>query len=215
MSEAVSHLAPQFARPEQQAYAAHLGMWIFLATEVMFFGPLFFAYCYGRFEYPDGFAAASRQTAVLLGTLNTAVLLTSSLCMALAAAARRADARHLAAKLLWCTAALGIAFLAIKGYEYAKDWHEQLVPAVRFSFAAAHRNAAELFFFLYFAMTGLHALHLTIGIILVVVLARTLQGRSARLASTEHLEVSGLYWHFVDAIWIFLYPIIYLVGRSA
>lgn len=208
--------AEQFDTAAQQGEAATLGMWIFLATELMFFGPLFFGYFYGRTHYPEGFAAASRHTDAILGTINTAVLLTSSLLMALAVEVRRAGAAHLAACLLMCVAGLGAAFLAIKGIEYRHEWTEHLFPGAGFSFTEPkHADAARMFYFLYFGMTGLHALHLIIGIVMMSVFALGLSHGARRFASAERIEVAGLYWHFVDVIWIFLYPILYLVGRSS
>jgi cytochrome c oxidase subunit 3 len=203
----------QFDSLAQQRHAATLGMWVFLATELMFFGPLFFGYAYGRVHLTVGFAAASRHTDIVLGTLNTAVLLSSSVTMAMAVEARRFDARRLAVWLLWITAALGTVFLFIKGTEYVHDWQERLVPALRFSFADGEAGGAEMFFLLYFLTTGLHAIHLTIGIVLVLLFAIALQRRRAGFARPERIALVGLYWHFVDLIWIFLYPILYLINR--
>ena len=207
--------ATHFASLAQQSHAATLGMWIFLATELMFFGPLFFGYTYGRLHYPQGYAEASRHTDVLLGTINTAVLLTSSAFMAAAVAARRIGSTVTARRLLYITAALGVVFLGIKGTEYVHEWGEHLVPALHFAFSGPHAIAVEHFFYLYFAMTLLHALHLTIGIVLTLVFAIALRRDALGFASAERLEVAGLYWHFVDSVWIFLYPLLYLVGRSA
>jgi cytochrome c oxidase subunit 3 len=214
MSASAIRPAEQFDTLEQQSFAATLGMWIFLGTEVMFFGPLFFGYVYGRTHFYAGFAEASRHTEVLLGTLNTAILLTSSAFMASAVAARRAGAVRLARTLLYVTAALGIAFLCVKGTEYWIEWQEHLVPGLRFDFPGTHAGIAQYFYYLYFAMTGLHAVHLTIGIATVIVFAVALGRRAETFATPERIEVVALYWHFVDSIWIFLYPLIYLVGRS-
>jgi cytochrome c oxidase subunit 3 len=207
--------AEQFDTAAQQEEASMLGMWTFLATELMFFGPLFFGYHYGRTHFPEGFAAASRHTDIMLGTINTAILLTSSMSMAIAVEARKLDAVRLAARMLLLTAALGVAFLVIKGVEYWKEWHEHLVPAAGFAFSEPrHADAAQLFYFLYFGMTGLHALHLVIGIVLVLMFAIGLSRSECRFAAAERIEVAGLYWHFIDIVWIFLYPLLYLVGRS-
>ncbi len=207
--------AGQFDDAARQELAASFGMWVFLATELMFFGPLFFGYYYGRTHFPQGMAAASRHTEVLLGTANTAILLTSSLCMAIAVQARKADARKLAQRMLLLTAALGIAFLAIKAAEYRHAWQEHLFPGAGFAFPEQqHAPAAEIFYFLYFALTGLHALHLTIGIAAVSIFALALSRGAYRFAAGERIEALGLYWHFVDVIWIFLYPLLYLAGRS-
>lgn len=208
--------AEQFDTPAQQEEAATLGMWVFLATELMFFGPLFFGYYYGRSYFPEGFAAASRHTEVLLGTINTAVLLTSSLLMAVAVEARKAGAVQLATRMLFLVAVLGIVFLFIKGIEYRHEWQEHLFPGTGFAFPEQqHADAARMFYFLYFGMTGLHALHLTIGFVMVLVFAVGLSRGARRFAAPERIEIAGLYWHFVDLIWIFLYPILYLVGRSS
>jgi cytochrome c oxidase subunit 3 len=201
-------IAGQFRSRAAEADAARFGLWIFLATEVLFFGPLFMGYVYGRMHLGDAFAAASRHTDVTIGTLNTAVLLTSSFTMAMAAEARRAGARA-ARGLLAATALLGCAFLALKGFEYHAEWREHLVPGASFAFDAAHVRGAEIFYYLYFAMTGVHAVHLAVGITIVIASAVRFDR-----ASPGHVELAGLYWHFVDAIWIFLYPMLYLVGRA-
>lgn len=189
---------------------AQLGMWIFLATEVLFFGALLLAYAYGRSHWPQGFAVASRHTDVVLGSVNTALLLTSSALVALAVASDESAARR--SWLLGTAAALGLAFLVIKGAEYRREWQEGLFPGVGFSLAA--QQGAALFFMLYFLMTGLHALHLLIGMALLGVFAWG-TARKAAWAPRRRVEVAGLYWHFVDVVWIFLYPLIYLVSRSS
>ncbi|HET7596987.1 MAG TPA: cytochrome c oxidase subunit 3 [Burkholderiales bacterium] len=184
---------------------ATLGMWVFLATELMFFGPLFLAYLFGRAHFPEAFAIASHHTHVGLGTANTALLLTSSYTMALAADAAGAGRGASARRFLVVTALLGAAFLAVKGVEYYEEWQEALVPHLRFAFAGPHAGGVEYFYYLYFLMTGVHALHLSIGIALVCWLAV----RRNAIAS----EMIALYWHFVDMVWIFLFPLIYLLER--
>lgn len=187
-----------------------LGMWIFLATELLFFGGLFLAYLYSRTHFPRGFAAAGRHTHVVLGTLNTAVLLTSSALVALAAAASECEPRRRwTARLLWATAALGGAFLAIKGVEYAMEWQEGLLPGPGFPIA---EPGAALFFWLYWLMTGVHAVHLVIGIAGVALFAWAAQ-RERPWADSHRIDVMALYWHFVDVVWIVLYPLLYLVER--
>lgn len=162
-----SALAPSFEDAAQQRRAADLGIWIFLATEVLFFGVLFAAYAFMRLAHPTGFAAGSRLTDVVLGSANTAVLLTSSLTMALSVRAAKLGAARASATWLAATAALGILFLLIKGAEYRIDYGEQLVPAVNFAYAGADARGVELFFVMYFLATLIHALHLAIGIALV------------------------------------------------
>jgi len=220
--DAAPTLAPQFDSHAQQSFAATFGMWVFLASELLFFGPLLFGYVYLRLRFPEASAQASRHTDFLLGTLNTAVLLSSSFTMALAAAAAKsaanADQRRRAARLLLATAALGLAFLAIKGWEYRAEFAEHLFPGAGFHPADGGTQALiqgmELFFLLYFALTGLHALHLTAGILACLAVAWRLRSPPPAGASPEAVELAGLYWHFVDVAWIFLYPLLYLVGRA-
>jgi cytochrome c oxidase subunit III len=204
--------AAHFASAAQAREAARLGIWIFLATELMFFGPLFLGYAAGRVAFAEGFAAASRHTDVVSGTTNTAVLLTSSLFMALAVRALEIGKRGTAILCLWITAALGATFLGFKAFEYLKEWHEQLIPWLDFRFEPALRRPAALFYFLYFGMTGLHALHLTIGIGVVCTFARRLRLHSPA-AMRAQIEGGALYWHFVDGLWVVLFPLLYLVER--
>lgn len=213
-ASALSHgTEPAQLEDELPHDTAQLGMWVFLATEVLFFGGLLVAYLYGRTHWPQGFAAASRHTDVVLGTLNTGVLLTSSALVALAVACdEHAPRRTWVPWLLGAAAALGVAFLVIKGMEYRKEWHEGLFPGPGFELAGT--PGAELFFMLYFVMTGLHALHLLIGIGLLGVFGYGTQ-RMRPWAPARRVEVAGLYWHFVDIVWIFLYPLLYLVSRHS
>jgi cytochrome c oxidase subunit 3 len=197
--------------PGIEPASGRLGMWVFLASEILFFGGLFVAYLHGRVEWPQGFAAASRRTDVVLGTVNTALLLTSSAAVALALACEEHPrARRFTARLLALTAALGLAFLAVKGFEWHAEWRERLVPGPAFALAGV--PGAEQFFVLYFVMTGLHGVHMAGGVAALAALARGRRRRRA-WADARHLEVVALYWHFVDVAWIFLYPLLYLVER--
>jgi cytochrome c oxidase subunit 3 len=206
-------VAEQFDDAAQQADAASLGMWLFLATEVLFFGVLFFAYGVARGHFAAAFAAASRHTNLLLGTTNTAVLLTSSFTMALAVHAASVRRLRLAALLLAVTAALGVAFAGIKLTEYALDYREHLVPVLNFAFDPRYAQGAQLFFWMYFATTGLHLAHLSVGVAIALTFAWRCRYRpAARLP--EQVETAGLYWHFVDLVWIFLYPCLYLIART-
>jgi cytochrome c oxidase subunit 3 len=189
---------------------ATLGMWVFLATEVMFFGALFFGYLHVRLGDPVGFAAASRGTHPWLGTLNTAILLTSSLAMALATQAAAGGGRHAARRWLAVTALLGLAFVAVKGAEYTLEWDDGLVPGLHF-LPHAHERTTQLFFYLYFVMTGVHAVHLLLGIGLVGLMAWKLREPVLPPGRIDAIDATALYWHFVDAVWIFLYPLFYLV----
>ena len=207
-------LAEQFDDLGQQRHAAELGMWIFLATEALFFGGLLLGYAVYRHLYPEAWIAAARETEVLIGTANTAVLLTSSLTMWLAVKAGEAGRRDAVILALGLTAAFGALFLGLKAYEYYLDWAHSLVPGLRFAFDKADPKQAEIFYYVYFCLTGVHALHLTVAITAVLVVLFLV--RTGRLAykETATLTVLGLYWHLVDVVWIFLYPMIYLPGRA-
>lgn len=198
-----------------RAYQSRLGMWIFLATELMFFGPVFLGYAVGRLHHPVAFAAAAHHTDVVLGTLNTMVLLSSSAAIALATECARGGAIALARRMLWITVILGCVFLAIKGYEYAQDLREGLFPGAAFHADGMQDEVGgRLFFFLYFFATGLHAVHLTIGICLVL-FVQWQAARAPAVPLLRSLEATGLYWHFVDIVWVFLFPILYLAGRAS
>ena len=214
MSEAAASIvAEQFDDIEQQHEAAKLGMWIFLATEVLFFGGLFLSYTVNRYLNPETFAAASRHTEIVLGGINTAILLFSSTLMALAVRASQLGQRRVLVWLLLATAFLGILFMGVKGFEYYKDYTAHVVPGINFQWHQPNRGAAELFFWLYYAMTGLHAIHVTVGICVMLVLA--VLARRGRFANGNFMavEVAGLYWHFVDIVWVFLFPLLYLAGH--
>jgi cytochrome c oxidase subunit 3 len=208
-------LAHQFDDLEQQKEASNLGIWVFLATEVLFFGGLFLTYSIYRAWYTDAFAAASREMLLWAGTTNTVVLITSSLTMALAVHAAQIGERRSLMLFLVLTMLLGIAFLGIKAFEYHTEFVEHHVPGPAFQFEAAYLAHAQLFFSLYFVMTGIHAIHMIIGLgIMSVMLWWTWRGTITKDYSNP-IEVSGLYWHFVDIVWIFLFPLLYLIGRHA
>lgn len=213
MANAHTAVAEQFDDMPQQQDAATLGMWTFLATEILFFGGMFLGYIVYRYTYPHAFAEASKHTIVLYGTINTAVLLTSSLTMALAVhAAQEGRSRALLRNLL-LTILLACCFLAVKGLEYHEDLNEQLWPGPHFK--AGLPPQAQIFWFLYWAMTGLHALHVTIGVGILSVIA-WMAGRG-KFSSYYYnpVDISGLYWHFVDIVWIWLYPLLYLINRHS
>jgi cytochrome c oxidase subunit 3 len=194
----------------RQTEAATLGMWVFLATELLFFSGMILLYAAYRHLHPAGFLAAARHTNIWFGTINTMVLLTSSFVMTVAARAGEARLQRLCVWGLAATAALGVAFLAIKGLEYREDLRENLLPGSNFSVAG---RGAQLFFSLYWVMTGIHAIHLSIGVLLVGRLALEI-ARGALSLSSPEIRVTALYWHLVDIIWITLYPLLYLGGRT-
>jgi cytochrome c oxidase subunit 3 len=207
-------LAHHFDNLDQQKEASTLGMWVFLVTEVLFFGGLFLAYTVYRGWYPEAFAASSHHLDVVLGTVNTAALIGSSLTMALAVHAAQTSQRRLLILFLIATMALGCVFLGIKSVEYMHKFEEGLIPGASFRFEQPEfQRHAQVFFSLYFVMTGLHALHMIIGLgIMAWMLAWSWNGTiTAEYASP--IEISGLYWHFVDIVWIFLFPLLYLLGR--
>jgi cytochrome c oxidase subunit 3 len=211
MSDAGTLVAHQFEDVEQQHDAATLAMWVFLVTEVMFFGGLFAGYAMYRATYPAAFAEGSRLCEVSLGALNTIVLITSSLTMALAVRAAALDRRRLTMGCLGATMLLGTAFLGIKFLEYFHKYQEHVVPGLNFSSAGPHARQVELFICFYFGLTGLHALHMIIGLgVLTAMIVLTWRRRTSY---SIPIEVAGLYWHFVDIVWIFLFPLLYLVDR--
>lgn len=213
MPEPTPAIAEQFEDASQQSEASTLGMWTFLATEVLFFGGLFMAYILYRSFYPEAFAIGSRYTDLFYGTLNTAILLTSSLTMALAVHAAQEGKTKSIVRCLLLTLLFAVGFLVVKGFEYHKDFAEHLVPGAQFNSELPQR--AQIFFWLYWAMTGLHAIHVTVGIGLLAIIA--VLAKRGRFSNGYHtpVEVSGLYWHFVDLVWIFLYPLLYLIDRHA
>jgi len=207
--------AMQFVDLRQQHDVAQLGMWVFLATEVLFFGGLILAYCVYRIGHPDGFAEAARHTKIVIGTANTAVLLTSSFLVAWAVAAARVGAGRLGGALLWAAAALGVLFLALKGFEYRMEYDEHLVPGLNLVVSGPHGAAIGLFFAFYFVATGVHAVHVAIGIVVLCAIGRRSHQGAYSARYHAPITVAGLYWHFVDVVWIFLFALIYLPGRSS
>jgi len=245
---ATDNLAHHFDSYEQQRESASLGVWIFLVTEIMFFGGLFTAYILYRSKYPEAFIAGSHQLDVTLGTVNTAVLIFSSLTMAMAVRSAQLGKNKAIVGFLVATIVLGSAFLGIKATEYHHKWAEHLIPGPNFHLEQTHlptyqgkpvsaglptgivgdspadvalpaparsdiQAHAQLFFFLYFGMTGLHAFHMIIGVgLLAWLIVPSLRGRFDA-NNHNYVEGIGLYWHFVDIVWIFLFPLLYLVGR--
>lgn len=236
MEHEISHPALQhhFETLEQQREAGTLGMWVFLVTEIMFFGGMFFAYTLYRTKFPEAFASASNHLSLQLGAINTVVLILSSLTMALAVYSAQIGKRRNLILFLVLTIGLGTTFLGIKAVEYRDKYVDHLIPGKLipgnpFNPAVAapgdhdeHKlhllpgatvKNVEMFYWIYFAMTGMHAIHMIIGVALLSVLLYF--AWRGRYGPEYHnpVEISGLYWHFVDIIWIFLFPLLYLLGR--
>jgi cytochrome c oxidase subunit III len=213
LAEQATAPAHQFDTPLQQYEASTLGMWVFLLTEIMFFGGMFLGYTVYRLIYPEAFAEGSHHLDVVLGGINTAVLIGSSLTMALAVHAAQMGERQQLIRFLAGTLGLGLVFLGIKAIEYAHKFEAHLVPGSRFVYEGPHAPQVQLFLSFYFGMTGMHALHMLIGIGLLSVLIRL--AWHGRFSPDYHtpVEMIGLYWHFVDVVWIFLFPLLYLLGR--
>ena len=217
MSERTALLEPQFDRLEQQREASSIGMWAFLASEILFFGTLFAGYAVYRTLFPEAFHEGSRMLVWPAGAVNTAVLLTSSLTMALAVRATRTGSRSGALLFLLATVFFGAVFLGIKGWEYADEFHKGHVPVglgSLFGWAGTEGPDAprtDLFLTFYFIMTGFHALHMVVGLGLMLWMAWTVL-RSPIERAAGPVEMTGLYWHFVDVVWIFLFPMLYLLG---
>jgi cytochrome c oxidase subunit III len=207
------HLKHHFATPAQQMDADTLGMWTFLITEVLFFGGMFAAYAVYRNLYFPAFASTSKFMNVPLGATNTAVLICSSLTMAMAVRSAQLSQRKALIRFLILTMFFGAVFLGVKAFEYHEKWVEHLVPGFGFQYEETQfeRNA-QILFFLYFCMTGMHAIHMIVGFGLLTYLVV----KARKNAFTEHyfapVEMIGLYWHFVDVVWIFLFPMLYLIG---
>ncbi len=234
--EPAAHPALQhhFENMEQQREAGTLGMWVFLVTEIMFFGGMFLAYTLYRYQFPAAFVSASNHLDIKLGAINTVVLIVSSFTMAMAVYSTQIGRQRATIVCLILTMILGAGFLGIKAIEYREKYNDRLIPGklipgrpfgpevakpgetdphkLHLVEGATVQNV-ELFYWIYFAMTGMHALHMIIGLgIMSVLLIMAWRGRF----SPEYhapVEISGLYWHFVDIIWIFLFPLLYLLGR--
>jgi cytochrome c oxidase subunit 3 len=224
-------VAHHFDDPEQQHEAAVLGMWSFLATEVLFFGGLFTAYVVYRTRYTQQFTLASHHLNVWLGALNTGVLLVSSLFVALAVRDAQLRRHRQVINYLLGTIGLGVVFLLVKAVEWHTDWEEHLVPflgnwrlgtsdlqsmlAHEVPNEAPELGAFRMFFVLYFFMTGLHGLHLVIGLGILGTVAYKVWKKRETGGYINMVEVTGLYWHFIDIVWVFLYPLLYLIDPGS
>jgi cytochrome c oxidase subunit 3 len=207
-------LAHHFETMRQQREAVSLGMWLFLVTEVMFFGGIFLGYTIYRLAYPEMFHFMSHELDVVLGTVNTAVLLTSSLTMALAVNAAQNGKQGKLVAMLFSTFLLSLVFLVIKAFEYEHKFHIGAVPGSLFHFANPYGNNAQIFLSFYFGATGIHGLHVLIGTILIGWFTWRARRGHFPAENYQPVELLGLYWHFVDLAWIYVFPLFYLIGRS-
>jgi cytochrome c oxidase subunit III len=207
-------LREQFDTEEQQVDASTLGMWVFLITEVMFFGGMFCAYTIYRSSYPNVFGLASSSLNITIGAINTCVLLVSSFTMVMAVRAGQLGQKKAIIFFLILTMIFGLTFIGIKGIEWHDKYVEHHIPGLGFHLEGTElQGQAQIFFSLYFAMTGLHALHMVVGVgILTFILLQTIRGVYSANYFTP-IDIAGLYWHFVDIIWIFLFPLLYLIDR--
>ena len=207
-------LQHHFQDLDQQHEAATLGMWLFLVTEVMFFGGLILAYSLYRIWYPVAWALGSEELNIYLGGFNTIVLIGSSLTMALGVRAAQTGAQRATVGWLLLTIALGLTFLVVKFFEYKEKFELHHVPGPYFQFEGPQSPHVQIFFSLYFALTGVHALHMIIGVGLMSTLTYMAYRKRFTPEWYTPVELGGLYWHFVDIVWIFLFPLLYLVDRS-
>jgi cytochrome c oxidase subunit III len=212
--------AHQFEDVEQQRESVVVGMWAFLCTEVLFFGALFMAYFLYRWKYHEAYLIASQNLNYWWGGLNTFVLLLSSLTMALAVHAAQEGKKKPIITYTSATIVLAFVFLVVKYFEYTEKWHHNLFPTATFGTNADHpipenvRAQAKLFFCLYFFMTGLHAFHIIIGIGALVAIVWLARRNWFTRDYYQPVEMVGIYWHFVDVVWVFLFPLLYLIDRS-
>ena len=220
-----------FETEEQQREAGSFGMWLFLLTEIMFFGGMFFAYLLYRNWYYEAFVVASQQLNVWYGAVNTVILISSGFCMALGVWAAEVRNRRLLVIFLWLTTIFGVAFLGVKTVEYHEKWEKHHIPGASFDvrefinppakhdgkplsepLAPDMAQKTQIFFFLYFAMTGMHAIHMIIGIALLFWLIFRAGRGEFSAVYVAPIENFGLYWHFVDIVWLFLFPLLYLIN---
>jgi cytochrome c oxidase subunit 3 len=210
--DVAEHFAEHFQDLDQQHQAARLGMWVFLSSETLLFAGLFGLLAGYRIMYTADFLAASHHNSVVIGTANTAILITSSFTAAWALHSVRHGARRMAALCLAATVAFGLSFLGLKAIEYLDHFHHGIYPGIYYRFAELPAHGARLFFTLYYFLTGLHALHVIGGMVFLGLMIRPVWKR--RYTERHHVAVENgvLYWHLVDLVWIFLWPLLYLVG---
>lgn len=206
-----THVAHHFVDSEQQFDAAKMGMWIFLVTEILFFGGLFAAYIIYRAWYPELYIMASTQLNTTMGAINTGILILSSLTMALSIWAAQHNDKTKTTLFLVITILCAFGFMVIKYFEYTHKFHLGIFPGEYYTFTGIDHPKAPQFFSIYYMMTGLHGIHVIIGIMLISWLVIKNQKNSFSSSYYTPIEIVGLYWHLVDIIWIFLFPLLYLI----
>jgi cytochrome c oxidase subunit III len=204
-------LAEHFASIEVQQHAARLGMWLFLATEILLFAGLFVCYANYRFLFPDAFAAASRHLDLTMGTINTIVLITSSFTAAMAVHYAKEAKNKMVVLMFVLTILMALGFLVIKYFEYAHKFHEGQLPGPYYSFKEITLPGAPMYFTIYFLSTGLHAFHVIVGMIVLAWV--TFKAAKNQFSHRDYtaVELGSMYWHLVDLVWIFLFPMLYLI----
>ena len=205
-------LGIQFRNLKQQKEAYSMGAWVFVASEIMLFSGLFLAYLIGHLTHFQGFEIGSHELNLTLGTLNTALLLTSSFTMAVAVKKAQQGRMKAASRLLLLTALMGAVFLGVKGFEWYEEFERARIPGIAFSYRGPHSQGVLLFFWFYFTSTALHALHVTVGLLCNLWFALVCRFRPHWIPDPSPVVIAGIYWHLVDLVWIFLFPFLYLVG---
>jgi cytochrome c oxidase subunit III len=202
----------QFEDIHQQYDATTFAMWVFLAQEILFFGAIFCAYAVYRFKYPEAYHEAAMELNLWLGGTNTVVLILSSLTMALGVRAAQLGKNRAVFNYLFMTLLLGFVFMGIKAIEYTEKWEKHHVPGLNWYMPGAEGNHMQIYFSIYFAMTGMHALHMVIGAGLLLYFMWRAKNNTYSKEYYGPIEIMGLYWHFVDIVWIFLFPMLYLIS---
>jgi cytochrome c oxidase subunit 3 len=203
--------AAHFATLDVQNHAARLGMWLFLSTEILLFAGLFVCYGFYRFNFPEAFAQGSRHLDLFLGTVNTIVLITSSFTAAMAVHYAKASKNKMVTLMIALTLVMALGFLVIKGFEYHHKFEQGTLPGKYYHFAGIQVPGITLYFTVYFLSTGLHAFHVIIGMaILAWVMSRSMKNHFNH-ANYTAVELGSMYWHLVDLVWIFLFPMLYLI----
>jgi len=208
-------LGMQFSDLRQQKDAYRLGAWVFVASEIMLFAGIFLVYLIGRMTHPEAFTEGSHELNQFLGTVNTGILLTSSFSVAVAVSKAEDKKYRTASWLLLLTAVMGICFLGIKAYEWYEEYERARVPGLNFTYEGEHLPGLLLFFWFYFTSTALHAIHVTIGVLVNLWFAWVCRYRAHWVPDPSPVVLSGIYWHLVDLVWIFLFPFLYLVGGAS